>query len=78
MNASTQRSHQPARPVATERDLIRLHAQACNGLNAALHLLTNTSTQATDAAVFTQALARATRAATALKQACAELKGGAA
>lgn len=66
------------RSTSTECELIRLHAQACNGLQAALRLLSDTSTSATDAALFAQALARAMRATTALKQACAELNGGAA
>jgi hypothetical protein len=58
-------------------DLVQLHAQACNGLHAALRLLTSPSTEA-DAATFTQALSRAMRATTALKQACTAMEGGAA
>ena len=51
-------------------DLIALHAQACNGLHAALRHLTDVNA-ASDAQMFTAALARATRATTALKRACA-------
>jgi hypothetical protein len=58
----------------TERELIHLHAQACNSLSAALHLLTDTSASTTDSIVFSRALARAMRATTALKQACAQAK----
>lgn len=68
---------QTTRSTSTECELIRLHAQACNGLQAALRLLNDTSSTTTDAALFAQALARAMRATTALKQACAELSGGA-
>jgi hypothetical protein len=64
--------------TSTERELIHLHAQACNSLSAALRLLTDTSTNTTDSIVFSRALARAMRATTALKRACAELNGGAA
>ena len=59
-------------------DLIALHAQACNGLHAALRHLTGES-ELTDAQMFTAALARAMRATTALKRACAaQGQGGAA
>jgi hypothetical protein len=67
-------THQAARSASTECELIRLHAQACNGLHAALKLLTGTSTTAPDSAVFSRALGRALRATSALKQACAEVK----
>jgi hypothetical protein len=70
--------HQTARHAAHGPDLIRLHAQACNGLHAALQLLTDTSTTAPDSAVFGRALARAMRATATLKQACAEVNRGAA
>ena len=57
-------------------DLIALHAQACNGLRAALRHLTDVDAQS-DAQMFTAALAM--RATTALKQACAaQAQGGAA
>jgi hypothetical protein len=69
---------QTTRSTSTECELIRLHAQACNGLHAALQLLTDTSTTAPDSAVFGRALARAMRATAALKQACAEVNRGAA
>jgi hypothetical protein len=71
-------AHQTARQAAPAPDLIQLHAQACNGLHAALQLLTDTSTTAPDSAVFSRALARALRATSALKQACAQANGGAA
>lgn len=58
-------------------DLVQLHAQACNGLHAALRFLTHPNIEA-DQAAFTQALARAMRATSALKQACAAMQGGAA
>jgi hypothetical protein len=67
-------THQNARSISTECELIRLHAQACNGLHAALQLLTDTSTTAPDSAVFSKALGRAMRATAALNQACAEVK----
>jgi hypothetical protein len=67
-------AHQTARHAAHGPDLIQLHAQACNGLHAALQLLTDTSTTAPDLDVFNRALARALRATSALKQACAEVK----
>lgn len=54
-------------------DLIQLHAQACNGLHAALRFLTASHIEA-DQAAFTQALRRAMRATTALKQACAAME----
>jgi hypothetical protein len=63
--------------TSTERELIHLHAQACNSLSAALHLLTDTSASTNDSIVFSRALARAMRATTALKQACAQAKGAA-
>jgi len=71
MNAPT------AKPTTPTADLVSLHMAACNGLSAALRLLTDPDTD-TDAAVFARALARAMRATTALKRACAELNGGAA
>lgn len=58
-------------------DLVQLHAQACNGLHAALRFLTHPEIEA-DSAAFTQALRRAMRATSALKQACAAMEGGAA
>ena len=58
-------------------DLVQLHAQACNGLHAALRFLTHPNIEA-DQAAFTQALARTMRATSALKQACAAMQGGAA
>ena len=72
----------PGNPTTTTSpgagaDLIQLHAQACNGLHAALRFLTASHIEA-DEAAFTQALARAMRATTALKQACAAMQGGAA
>ena len=57
-------------------DLIALHAQACNGLHAALRHLTDVNA-ASDAQMFTAALARATQATMALKRACAaQAEGG--
>lgn len=65
-----------ARPEwAQAADLIQLHAQACNGLQAALHHLTTPSTEP-DAITLSRALSRAIRATTALKQACAVAKEG--
>ena len=58
-------------------DLVQLHAQACNGLHAALRFLTHPEIEA-DSAAFNQALRRAMRATTALKQMCATHEGGAA
>ena len=52
-----------------DADLVQLHAQACNGLHAALRLLTSPTSEA-DKATFTQALSRAMRGTTALKRAC--------
>jgi hypothetical protein len=76
-------THQPqARQTASQAahgpDLIQLHAQACNNLHGALKLLTDTSTSGPDSEVFSRALGRALRATSALKQACAEVNGGAA
>ena len=70
----------PTRAFTSARhtpDLIQLHAQACNGLSAALRFLTHPNIEA-DQAAFTQALRRAMRATSALKQACAATQGGAA
>jgi hypothetical protein len=75
---STATTHQTTRSASTECELIRLHAQACNGLHAALQLLTDTSTTAPDSAVFSRALGRALRATSSLKQACAQASRGAA
>jgi hypothetical protein len=69
-------THQRARSTSTESELIRLHAQACNGLSAALQLLNDTSPTAPDTAVSGRALARTMRATTALKQACAATNRG--
>jgi hypothetical protein len=76
MNTAT--THQTPRSTSTECELIRLHATACNGLHGALKLLTDTSTSTPDSEVFSRALARAMRATTALKQACAQASRGAA
>lgn len=57
-------------------DTIKLHAQAVNGLSAALRFLTSPNIEA-DRAAFTQALARSMRATTALQLMCAT-QGGAA
>jgi type II secretory pathway component PulF len=62
--------HTHARHQSEQDDLIQLHAQACNGLSIALRELRAPSTEA-DIITFTRALARAMRATTALKQACA-------
>jgi hypothetical protein len=67
-------THQTVCSTSTERELIHLHAQACNSLSAALRLLTDTSASTTDSIVFSRALARAIRATTALKQACVHAK----
>ena len=70
--------HLPQHPAKAARattsasptpDVIQLHAQAVNGLNAALRFLTSPSIEA-DSKAFTQALARTLRATTALKRAC--------
>jgi hypothetical protein len=58
--------------ATTSNDLASLQAQAIGNLNAALQLLEETSTTAS--IVFSRALARAMRATTALKQACAQAK----
>lgn len=57
-------------------DLVQLHMQAVNGLNAALRFLTSPSIEA-DSAAFNKALARTMRASTALKRACATMGEGA-
>ncbi|MEN9842820.1 MAG: hypothetical protein RLZZ612_649 [Pseudomonadota bacterium] len=62
-----------AHPQSEQPDLIQLHAQACNGLHAALHHLTTPSTEP-DAVTLARALSRVIRASTALKQACAVAK----
>ena len=71
--------HRTTAPTSTSPtpDLIQLHAQACNGLSAALRFLTHPNIE-TDQAAFTQALRRAMRATSALKQMCATHEGGAA
>ena len=74
MHPATQGTTAPASPTP---DLIQLHAQAVNGLNAALRFLTSPNIEA-DSKAFTQALSRAMRATTALKRACAATQGGAA
>jgi hypothetical protein len=53
--------------TSTEHELIDLHAQARNSLQAALNLLTDTSTSPD---TFGRALARAMRATTSLKRCC--------
>ena len=68
MHPATQGTTAPAFTSPTP-DVIQLHAQAVNGLHAALRLLTSPTTEA-DTATFTQALSRAMRATTALKRAC--------
>ena len=78
MHPATQGTTAPAFTCASPTpDVIQLHAQAVNGLNAALRFLTSPSIEA-DSAAFTQALSRAMRATTALKQMCATHEGGAA
>ena len=74
MHPATQGTTAPTSPT---HDVIQLHAQAVNGLSAALRFLTSPSIEA-DSAAFTLALARAMRATSALKQACAAMEGGAA
>ncbi len=71
--------HLPQHPATPTRartsaapDVIQLHAQAVNGLSAALRFLTSPSVEA-DSAAFTHALARTMRASTALKRACAAM-----
>ena len=68
--------HLPQHPATPARattsptpDVIQLHAQAVNALNAALRFLTSPSIEA-DSKAFTLALARTMRATTALKRAC--------
>ena len=68
MHPATQGTTAPA-STSPAPDLIQLHAQAVNGLNAALRFLTSPSIEA-DSAAFTKALSRAMRATSALKQAC--------
>ncbi len=73
MHPATQGTTAPAFTCASPTpDAIQLHAQAVNGLNAALRFLTSPSIEA-DSAAFTQALSRAMRATTALKRACAAM-----
>lgn len=67
----------PANSHRAAADLLQLHAQACNSLHAALRFLTHPEIEA-DSAAFNQALRRAMRATSALKQACASMEGGAA
>jgi hypothetical protein len=69
--------HLPQRPATPAcaishptPDLVQLHAQAVNGLTAALRQLTSPGIAA-DTTAFTRALARSMRATTALKRACA-------
>ena len=71
MHPATQGTTAPAF-TSPAPDLIQLHAQAVNGLHAALRLLTSPTTEA-DKATFAQALSRAMRATTALKRACAAM-----
>ncbi|MDP3424693.1 MAG: hypothetical protein Q8S32_13135 [Burkholderiaceae bacterium] len=59
-------------PTTNELHLIQLHAQACNGLHAALHHLRDP--QATEATMWAQAIARTQRALTAMKRASADLR----
>ena len=73
--ATTATSASPCPRAAA--DLVQLHAQACNGLHAALRFLTHPEIEA-DSAAFNQALRRAMRATSALKQMCATHEGGAA
>lgn len=78
LHLASRRAAPNVSPTQHPADLVALHMTACNGLSAALHLLTSASTTEADSAVFALALARAMRATTALKRACAELNGGAA
>ena len=71
MHPATQGTTAPA-STSPAPDLIQLHAQAVNGLNAALRFLTSPSVEA-DSKAFTQALSRAMRATTALKRACSAM-----
>ena len=73
--------HLPQHPAKAARattstspapDLIQLHAQAVNGLNAALRFLTSPNIEA-DSKAFNQALSRALRATSALKRACSAM-----
>ena len=59
-------------PTSASPDVIQLHAQAVNGLSAALRFLTHPSIEA-DSKAFTLALARTMRATTALKRACSAM-----
>lgn len=70
----TTQARQTNRSAMNEATLVQLHAQAHNGLAAALHLLTDPSASELD--MLHRALGRAMRATTALKRACA-LAGGA-
>ena len=74
---STTATATSASPCPRAADLVQLHAQACNGLHAALRFLTHPEIEA-DSAAFTKALSRAMRATSALKQMCATHEGGAA
>ena len=65
--------HTHALPQSEQADLIQLHAQAIDGLNAALHHLTTPSDEP-QAITLGRALSRTIRASTALKRAIAETK----
>lgn len=70
LSQATTASH-PTTSTSTSpcADLVQLHAEACNGLHAALRLLTSPEIEANKAS-FSRALARTLRASAALKRAC--------
>ena len=70
LSQATTASH-PTTSTSTSpcADLVQLHAEACNGLHAALRLLTSPDIEANKAS-FSRALARTLRASAALKRAC--------
>ena len=64
--------HTHALPQSEQADLIQLHAQAIDGLNAALTHLT-TPSDAPQVVILSRALSRTIRASTVLKRACSAL-----
>ena len=64
--------HTHARLQSEQADLIQLHAQAIDGLNAALTHLT-TPSDAPQVVILSRALSRTIRASTVLKRACSAL-----
>lgn len=75
LHASCRAAPAPSFLDTTDPELIRLSAAADNALAMALHLLRDPTGTAAD---LQRATARAIRAASLLKQACAQVEGGAA